>query len=444
MVCLFMLFSASVLNAQGSDNQYIQALDRFSKKDFTGGVKLYYKFLLANDCLLSAEYRKQDLAPAMDHFTGMIMQNATDPIPQVFLHLTKRLESDLEGATNGIEQLLSDHPKALLLWFLKGEFLLAWNKPQKAQEAFSVLKKAGKKKYIDLATMVLHLNRLGSAATPEARREFLTQVAFRRWTTFEKREAERVFRVVLEEFPFDPKATQGLIELLIELERPGDAIELLASWERTRKEELLAPLAKGRLWYSLGDYPKAYEGLSKALEEDPGNEYARILLAECAYQTNRPEEACTLFQQLHESDPENAGYMQRYHLCLEAQGKSDVIIEHFRQHLQENPNDVFARVELGALLLRTGDIAKAKANFAWLTGFPNQYKEYAEEMLAQIREKEKEAFANRTTTERTWSSDNSGRGSVTTAPSGSGGSPGSRDIGKTNIDELKRIADMYR
>ncbi len=107
--------------------------------------------------------------------------------------------------------------------------------------------------------------------------------------------------------PFAPTCREKLVEVLMELDRPGEAGELMLGWLSDLDLDSLMRAA-GLLWEG-GRYDKSLETVQRVLERAPDSRRAQTLEAHLLSNVGRHDEAMVRLQRLLKKDPENLDLM---------------------------------------------------------------------------------------------------------------------------------------
>lgn len=116
-------------------------------------------------------------------------------------------------------------------------------------------------------------------------------------------EAAEVYALCAVDGPSAPKCRENLVEVLVELDRPGEAGERMLEWLDDLDLDSLMRAA-GLLWEG-GEYEKSLETVQRVLVRAPDSRQAQTLEAHLLSNVGRHEEAMTRLQRLLKKDPEN-------------------------------------------------------------------------------------------------------------------------------------------
>lgn len=177
-------------------------------------------------------------------------------------------EKDIDSATRFTEQAVSENPNNINAWLFKGDLLHTLKKTGPAIAAYDEALK------IEPANIMAHIAKanleIGTGKFDAASADI---------------EAAR------------KSAPKGLIvyytQALLDFSRgkPGSALESLQQVLRAAPEHMPSLLLAGAVQYSLGSMPQAEQYLKKYLEKNPGNLYARKLLAATFLKSHRTQYA---------------------------------------------------------------------------------------------------------------------------------------------------------
>jgi tetratricopeptide (TPR) repeat protein len=107
--------------------------------------------------------------------------------------------------------------------------------------------------------------------------------------------------------PFAPICREKLVEVLVELDRPGEAGELMLGWLDDLDLDSLMRAA-GLLWEG-GRYDRSLETVQRVLVRAPDSRRAQTLEAHLLSNVGRHDEAMDRLQRLLKKDPENLDLM---------------------------------------------------------------------------------------------------------------------------------------
>jgi predicted Zn-dependent protease len=446
----------------------------FANGRFVAGIKHYYKFLLLTDRLLSTAVRRRDLRPARTAFENQLRTTPTDRTAQVALTLTDRLEEAWATATRRIERLRQNHPRSQLLTFLHGEFLLAQRRLAEAGRLLATLVSSPNARGLETLARLL-LERHGAtyapAASPDdsstasparppatladegdpaARYAQRLRAAYRLWDLQDIQAALTEFTQLMEEFPNEAEAHRAAATLHLEHDRPRQAATIKEAWESRTGQPLLPPLEEARLLIALERFSEAVDLLERFLLEEPDNEHARLMLAECLYQSGSFAQAAVYYEELHTHDPGNLGLLFRLGLCLEATGRGEEAIALFQRWLDGNPRTPAVQVELAGLFERYGRLDEAAMQWFQLSNYENPFQKQAKTELSRLtalqlelsrqRKQEEENRRIDTTADRP---DRFDAGGGLSAAGGATGRPlQATDIGQLSRDQVNRWIQM--
>ncbi|HKY32656.1 MAG TPA: tetratricopeptide repeat protein [Candidatus Polarisedimenticolia bacterium] len=136
--------------------------------------------------------------------------------------------------------------------------------------------------------------------------------------------------------------------------KPKEAIPKLESASRIALNSFRAYYYLGAAYKADRQYQKAIEPLEIALELDPVNLQARVLLAECYLQRGDPAEALAEYHRALELQSDYAPAHDGLGRVAEAAGDEEKAIEHYRKAIALNPGFPDAALNLGDLLMREG------------------------------------------------------------------------------------------
>jgi len=368
-----------------AQNVYFQALQALESGSFLKGVQLYYRFLLIGDLPLSKEVRAHDLVKAMGQFKKELADKTRGDKAALAIILIDRIIERLDKADKRLNALREKFPSSVLLAFIKGELMLALGDQNLAVRIFGTMSRLPSPRgFPALADYLLERRGQGKRSDPAARRNFLMRIAYRRWDETDFAGAKKIFRNIMSEFPKDPEAPRALVDLLIQIDKADEAVQLIDEWQGSSTEQLIAPLPLARIRYSQGRFAEVIELLTPLQKADPQDMYLRLLLAESRFQTGQYAAAAPLYESLSEADRKNQGFLQRWIACLDASGNITEGVSRLEAYIQENPNDSAMRVELASILMRLEKYDDARAQYYALKEVGNPYRGLALQQIAVI------------------------------------------------------------
>ncbi|OQA11121.1 MAG: tetratricopeptide repeat protein [bacterium ADurb.Bin374] len=342
---------------------YFEALTLFQQEKFEEGLKKYYKYLLFSDPILSVESRKADLQEAKAYFDAQHRRSPQDPRIRLCLSLYDRIILDWPPACKRLGELLARFQRSAMLYFFKGEYLLAQAKNDEAHTAFQKLQTANGKKLLAFAEFLQKQH--GVTADKSERKAVLLRKGLRHLDLFETEDAVRVLRLVMKEFPEEPRAPHELMDLLIRENRLREAEEVLAAWRKRDPDGKQLYFPEARLRFKQERYSEVLKILAPVLSADPGNAYVQFMVAESAFMNGEYGKALELLPALQEADQENIGLLFRRTAALEMTDNAPGAVTLLQEKLEKNPYNIPFNIELGGIYERMGDLQKARS--AYLT-----------------------------------------------------------------------------
>lgn len=376
-------------------NVYFQALQAFESEKYLKGVQLYYRFVVVGNMPLSKAVRAHDLARAMGSFKKELAAADTANKAGLGIILVDRIIERFERADKRLDLLREKHPNSVLLTFLKGELALVRGDEGLAVRIFGTMNHLPNPRgFPALADYLLEQRGKGKKPDPALRRRFFMKIAFRRWDEMDFDGAQKILRTVMAEFPEDAEAPRALIDLLLQLDKPEDAVKIIDEWKGSPDEPLVAPLPLARIRYSQGKYEEAITLLRPLLEAEPQDTYLKLLMAESLFQMNRQAEAAPYFKELAAADQKNQGFLQRLVVCSEAAGKREEALPLLEAYVEANRNDSLMRFELASLFIRLNRLNEARLHFNILREYGNPLHKQAVEKIAAIDKAKYEQMMN--------------------------------------------------
>jgi tetratricopeptide (TPR) repeat protein len=174
-------------------------------------------------------------------------------------------------------------------------------------------------------------------------------------------ESHEAYKKAIRVDPSLPRPYVGLAIVLMEEDKPSDALALLAKALTLEKSANIYALL-GAAFMDLDRNSDAAESLKAAIQTDPLYEEAYFNLGVLTRDTDR-REAEQLFSKAIELDPDYAVAHRELGWVLNHSEPSAQAEYHLRRAVELNPTDAWARVYLGNLLWARGDIPAAIAEF---------------------------------------------------------------------------------
>lgn len=136
-------------------------------------------------------------------------------------------------------------------------------------------------------------------------------------------------------------AVTGIFSWGDDEETPADesASDPLSLTNQPEKVNAEVYIANGQLWESTGDFTKAMESYSRALQSEPNHGPAIASIARLHFRNEKFAEAATFFRRAIDNQPEDAGLQNDLGLTLSKLGDSSLSIEHLTKALQLSPGN---------------------------------------------------------------------------------------------------------
>ncbi|MFZ2961013.1 MAG: tetratricopeptide repeat protein [Candidatus Ozemobacteraceae bacterium] len=432
-------------------NVYFQALQDIENGNFLKGVQLYYRFLLVGDLALSKAVRAHDLDKAISHFEAELAGKKQVDKASLAIVLIDRILERLDIADKRLNALREKFPSSALLVFIKGELLLTMGQQNQAMQIFETMNRLPNPRGFPALVDDLLLHRgVGKTPDPVVRREFLLRIAYRRWDEMDFDGAIKMFRNVMNEFPEEPEAPRALVDLLIQIEKPDEAVQIVDAWPGSSTEPLIAPLPLARIRYSQERFEEVVGLIRPLLQTDPQDMYLRLMMAESLFQIGQYTAAASLYEELSRADRKNLGFLQRSIVCLDAADRVADVLPRLEAYVKENPKDLTMRVELASILLRLKKFDDACVQYYSLCEVENPYRELAFEKIALIDKLKYAGLFNTDTAnaEGTVSATSSfpeGTSNVSPEPSPvNGGQNPTKSVDKTEQEQIQRIKELFK
>jgi tetratricopeptide (TPR) repeat protein len=159
--------------------------------------------------------------------------------------------------------------------------------------------------------------------------------------------------------PADPWNDIELARIYKRLGRSAEAIEWanVALAKRPNYSHALRVLAAARI--QTGEFGEAERLFRKAAEVAPWEIWGLLDLSDLLRDRGRPDEAFTAVRQAAERLPSSPDVLRRWAKALGAQGQARAAKEKLQRAIHICPNDVWARLDLSALLRDSGETAAA-------------------------------------------------------------------------------------
>jgi len=141
-------------------------------------------------------------------------------------------------------------------------------------------------------------------------------------------------------------------DLLVDLSRAQEALQLLRDHDRVDSEEALVCGVRGRIELSLGQVEQARDSFMKAAAVAAPDSRTLAGLADANLMLENSAEACEWYVKALSRDPHSAHLMRNYAIALARNGLHAEAVERLLEYVPVAPDDRESRLILGALLLR--------------------------------------------------------------------------------------------
>jgi cellulose synthase operon protein C len=188
------------------------------------------------------------------------------------------------------------------------------------------------------------------------------------WAYQRQEQPAEAVRTMMRAIEIEPSNETGygeLAELLMEQRRYSEAYDLALRTVERMPKSALAYKRKGQAEGCIRNLHDAVRSLTRAVELDPGDDEALLLLAQAQAGVWLIPQASATFEEGIAKFPRNARFYEAYgRMLVQPTAKPDAIAEARAQSLLEkalalNPSLPGARYELGKLLLKQGKPAEA-------------------------------------------------------------------------------------
>jgi tetratricopeptide (TPR) repeat protein len=159
-------------------------------------------------------------------------------------------------------------------------------------------------------------------------------------------EALAIYKAALEKDPNQARALDGLVNVLLAMNRSEEAINYL---ERYPKGDVLASVLLGRVYVRQGDIASARQVVTQALEQHPEDSRVYIALASLA-ESDSPEQVSVLERgwKANPGDPLTGLFLAS---IAQREGNFEQAIGIYEEVLKKVPNDLIITNNLASLLL---------------------------------------------------------------------------------------------
>jgi tetratricopeptide (TPR) repeat protein len=187
---------------------------------------------------------------------------------------------------------------------------------------------------------------------------------------FARKEAVTAYRAALEIRPERDNVRQRLVELLSDANRNGEALEEATELVRRKPDDPSVQVCYARCLRAQGQPEQAVQVLDQVLARQPEHAAALALRAQMAFDSGQYEGARGLLVRASAADPGNRQPFYTLSLCLKrlnrpqeakavearmAKLEADLRrVDTLVRHVNERPNDVAARYEIGTTFLHYG------------------------------------------------------------------------------------------
>lgn len=156
---------------------------------------------------------------------------------------------------------------------------------------------------------------------------------------------------------------QNCALLLSKINRLSDAISLIANLIRQNPNEELLLFTIGNLYKQNGQLDSAIDAFQKCVQVNPGSANARKNLANTLFHVKRFKAACSHFELLSKSNPQEADYLYSMALCYEADGELNSALRLYAAALTKDPKHLNSKKNQSFCLLKLGKYRQAWAGY---------------------------------------------------------------------------------
>ena len=428
-----------------STKAYLNAKEALARRDYAIGVKNYYRFVSFSEIVLSNSIKITDLAAAREFFEDASSSGDKSDHAKLFLALIDRITDNVDKAHEQIDFLREQHPRSLLLAYVKGELHLSQNQVAEAKPHFDwILNAAANSSFAVITRSLLDFYAGTDETAGEERKKFLLAAANRNWDLLEIDQAIRFFEIIARDFPHEQEAFKSLVQIYLDLDNTAKAREVYERWKSANTGILLAPVAQANFHCALEEYAEAAGILRKLLAADADNVQLKVILADCLFNLDDYEGALPLYQDLLVISPDDTGVVHRLKTCLAALGKFDETVALFESLAAGGSTNPWFQLELAELYLQAGNYEQSEVYFDLLSSAENPYSDYAAEMSAQIAQyRHEKALEEYEKAERLASAQKDQAAQKTPVAGSITARPSSDRVREVQVEELRKIMAIY-
>lgn len=165
----------------------------------------------------------------------------------------------------------------------------------------------------------------------------------------------------------DPAYLEGLCNLatvLVDLEKPQEAMDLLTTRAAQGNANAEWQRALGRAYLALDALDPAEISFRRSIALKPAVAAAHLGLAEVLGKKNQTDFSLMAAKRAHDLDPESAAALSQLGQCEADLGHTDAALALFDRAVAIEPKAVGALIARGHLAMELGDVEKARADFA--------------------------------------------------------------------------------
>lgn len=346
--------------------------------------------------------------PAQEEFNAALQASAGFPLARVGLARMRALDKDIDGALADIDEVLKAAPKLPEANSLRGDILLAKNRPDDAMQAYEAVidaKPTELSAYQSVITLLIRANKLDAAQAKVAALrkavgnhplaiymqafldvkngkskeaydgvlqvlrvapEFVPALMLASALQLQRNDfaqAQENLSKVLEKIPNQPFARRLMVSAHLGMREPGKALETLQPLIKDRVDDVSVLNLAGQVYAMNGDFTRSEEYFSRAAKADPNNAQYRTRLGVSRLAGGETDRA---FQDLEAASSLDSDNIQAdvtlimAHLRRNESAKAMAAVQVLEK---KKPNDPITHNMKGGVLLVLKDMAGARKSF---------------------------------------------------------------------------------
>ncbi len=283
-----------------------------------------------------AAFQQGKRIPAQEDFNAAIKESAGFPLARIGLARMRAIDRDIDGALAEVDDVLKAAPKLPEAHSLRGDLLLAKNRPDEAVAAYEAVLEAKPTEisaHQSVISLLIRANKLEAAQAKV--------VALR------KAVGNHPLAIYMQAF------------LDVRNGKNKEAYEGIQQVLRVAPEYVPALLLASALQLQRSDFSQAQQNLGKVLDKIPNQPYARRLLVSAYLGARDPGKALEVLQPLIKDHVDDESVLNLAGQVYAMNGDFTRSEEYFGRAAKADPNNAQYRTRLGVSRLAGGEADRA-------------------------------------------------------------------------------------